>query len=210
MLESVESDLLPLRDSWDDVTDPIDPEFVRVMLEWAWNQADLRQAVHEAYRLKEDVDPDSVRPQFSDIVMLWLAGEPFVAISDAVKLPIDDLLGVHTRAVAFVLQTLAEQAIALLERLVESQGQEVAQAIKQFPEHLRFGVPSGGARVLSTLGLRHRRAAIELGVLVTDLGLSEDRAIVLRTVRRRLEENRDEWQARLGVLVFERTLQDLS
>ena len=210
MLESIESDLLPLRDSWDDVTDPIDREFVRAMLEWAWKQADLRQAVHEAYRLKEDVDPDSVRPQFSDIVMLWLAGEPFVAISDAVKLPIDDLLGVYTRAVAFVLQTLTEQAIALLERLVESQGQEVAEAIKQFPEHLRFGVPSGGARVLSTLGLRHRRAAIELGVLVTDRGLSEDRAIVLRTVRRLLEEDRDEWQARLGVLVFERTLQDLS
>ena len=210
MLDSVESGLLPLRDSWDDITDPIEPELVDLMLEWAWKQQDLRQAVHEAFRLKEGVEPESVRPQFNDVVTLWLKGERFVTISESVNLSIDDLLGVHTRAVAFILQTLAEQATALLARLVESYGGELADAVRQFPEHLRFGVPTEGARVLASHGLRHRRAAIELGVLLPDERRSADRGTVLAAVRGRLEEDRDEWEERLGLLIFERTLQDLS
>ena len=210
MLESVEMDLLPRWEAWDDVTDPIEPAFVDVTLEWAWKQAELRHVVREAYRLEENVDTDSVRSHFADIVRLWLAGEPFVAIGNAVNMPIDDLLGVYTKAVAFVLQTLAEQATALLERLVDSRGQEVADAVRHFPDHLRFGVPTAGARVLAVHGLRHRRAAIELGGLVSGQLLMADRSTVFRRVRNWLTDDRDEWEGRLGSLVFDRTLQDLS
>ena len=39
LLESVEKDLLPLRDAWDDIADPIERGFVDTMLQWAWTQA---------------------------------------------------------------------------------------------------------------------------------------------------------------------------
>ena len=210
LLESVEKDLLPLRDAWDDIADPIERGFVDTMLQWAWTQADFRQAVREAYRLKEGVGTDSVREEFGSIVRLWLAGEPFVAIGDALNMAMDDLLGVYTRAVAFVLQTLAEQATALLERVVESQGRGVSEAVRQFPEHLRFGVPTAGARALAGYGLRHRRAAVALGGVVSGPGGGADRQTLFRVVRDVLEADPREWETRLGTLVLARTLQDVS
>ena len=210
LLESVEEELLPLRDAWDDIADPLERGFVDTMLQWAWTQADLRQAVREAYRRKEGVGADSVREEFGAIVRLWLAGEPFVAIGQVVNIAIDDLLGVYTRAVAFVLQTLAEQATALLERVTESQGRAVSEAVRQFPEHLRFGVPTAGARALAGYGLRHRRAAIQLGGAVSGLRGDADRPTLFGVVRDVLEDDPREWEARLGALVFARTLQDVT
>ncbi len=213
MLDSVESGLLPLRDSWEDLTDPIEPGLVRVMLDWAWNQPDFDPAVRTGFRLGDEVATDSVRGLLDDIVAGWLAGHTFGVIGESVRLSVDDILGVHTSVVAFVLQTLVEQATALLERFVGSQGREMADAVRRFPDHLRFGVPSAGARILAGYGIRHRRAAIELGVLVSDrrpLSLSEDRTTLFGLLRDQLEQNRDEWNERLGALVFDRTLQDLS
>ena len=210
MLESVESDLLPQRDAWDDVGDPLERDFVRTMLDWAWNHGDLQAAVREAYRLEENVDSEAVRAGFVEVVTLWLEGASFVAISEAVDLAIDDLLGVYARAVAYDLQALVEQATGLLERLVESRGGEVADAVGHFPEHLRFGVPTAGARALAAYGLRHRRAAVELGAVVSELVPVLDRVDLFGVVRRLLEDNRAEWEARLGTLVVERTLQDVS
>ena len=210
LVESVERDLLPRRDAWDDVLDPTERGFVDTMLEWAWTQEDLKRAVREAYRLNEDIGPESVRAEFEDIVRRWLAGEPFVVISDAVNLPIDDVLGVHAGAVAFVLQTLAEQATALLERLLGSQGRDLSDAVRQFPEHLRFGVPTAGARVLAVHGMRHRRAAVELGGVVDGRMVGADRGTVFRQVREALDEDRHGWETLLGRVVFSRTLEDVS
>lgn len=42
MLQSVEQDLFPRRDAWDDVADPIDPAIVDALLEWAWTQPNFR------------------------------------------------------------------------------------------------------------------------------------------------------------------------
>ena len=210
LVESVEEDLVPLRDAWDDIVDPIERGFVDTMLEWAWTQADLRQAVREAYRLQEGVGTDSVREEFGAIVRLWLAGEPFVVIGNAVNITIDDLLGVYTRAVTFVLQTLAEQATALLERVVESRGRAVSEAVRQFPEHLRFGVPTAGARALAGYGLRHRRAAVELGEVVSGPIERADRPTMFGVVRDVLEQDPREWERRLGALVCARTLREVS
>jgi hypothetical protein len=55
MLDSVEANLLPRRDAWDGIADPIDPAVVTVMLEWAWTQPDLLAAIREAYRLEGEV-----------------------------------------------------------------------------------------------------------------------------------------------------------
>lgn len=110
----------------------------------------------------------------------------------------------------FVLQTLVEQAVPIFERLLLSQGGTMSAAVTHFPEHLRFGVPTAAARVLAARGLRHRHAAVALGNALAGRALSEDRAVLFPFVRQLIEEDREEWRTRLGQLVFERTLQDLS
>ena len=210
MLDVVDEGLLPLRVSWDDVTNPVEREFVDTVLKWAWQQADVRGAVRDGFKLNRDGDLESVRGQFFSIVRLWLEGESFVAIGNSAKVSIDDLLGIYTKAVTFVLQTLVERAFAVLERLVELRGQSVSEAVRRFPEHLRFGVPTEGGRVLAAHGLRHRRATVEIGRAVTELGVVEDRATLLRGVRRLLADDPGRWETRLGVLVFRQTLEDVA
>jgi hypothetical protein len=209
MLDSVEMGLLPLREMWEEVTDPIDSDLVRVILDWAWTQPDLQRAVREAYRFDDDASTDTVRQSFYHLVSSWLSGRPFIQIATDANLPIDDLLGIHTRVVTFVLQTMVEQAIAILERLLQSQGRTMAMAVSHLPDHLRFGVPTAGARVLAARGLRHRRAAVQLGAALQGFALSEDRAVLFPFVRQVIMHDRDEWRTRLGALVFERTLEDL-
>ena len=210
MLDVVERDLLPVRDTWDDVSDPLEPGFVGTVLRWAWTQVELREAVRDGFGLDEDAEVDGMQERFFGIVRSWLAGDPFVAISDNVSVSIDDLLRVYTGSVTFVLQTLVEQAVAVLERLVGVQGERVAEAVKRFPEHLRFGVPTEGARMLAVHGLRHRRAMVEIGSVVTERGVVEDRAALFEGVRQILSEDPERWEARLGTLVFRRTWQEVS
>ena len=50
MLDSVENDLIQRRPTWGDVTDPMDPELISMLLEWAWTQRELQAAVDEAYQ----------------------------------------------------------------------------------------------------------------------------------------------------------------
>ena len=198
MLDSVEHDLLPRRDAWDDIVDPVDPGLVRVMLEWAWTQAELQVAIRDAYRLADDEDIGTVSERFLDLVASWLSGQPYTELAARAGLPMDDLLGVHTRVVGFVLQTLVEQAVAVLERLLLSQGRTMAAAVGQLPGHLRFGVPTPGARVLAARGVRHRRAAVELGSALVGWVLSEDRLVLFPVARQLLVDGRAEWQERLA------------
>jgi helicase len=209
MLDSVEANLLPRRDAWDNITDPIDPAIVSVMLEWAWTQPDLLAAIREAYRLEDKVATDTRRQPLFDLVSLWLSGRSFFEIGAVVGLDMDELLGIHSHAVTFVLQTLIEQAVALLGRLLLSQGRSLSPAVVQFPDHLRFGVPTRAARILAARGLRHRRAAVELGNALAGRALPEDRVVLFPIAREIIEDHRADWRARLGPLVFDRTLQDL-
>lgn len=103
---------------WDDVTDPIDPTLVRAILAWAWTQPDLQSAIREAYQLEDDANTETVRQHFYDLVASWLTGRPFIEIAAGANLPMDDVLGIQTHAVSFVLQTLVEQAVPILERLL--------------------------------------------------------------------------------------------
>lgn len=211
ILDSVESRLLPRRQAWDDVNNPIDPTLVGVMLEWAWTQGDLQDAIRDAYRLNRDADTNSIRESFFDVVTLWLSGSRFTEMATRARLSLDDLLGVHAHVLTYVLQTLVEQGIALLEKLLEDQGRGLASPVAQFPEHLRFGVPTPAARMLAAGGVRHRRAAVELGTADELRGAAaEDWREVFSTALQLLTGDRDGWHARLGELVFGNTLQDLT
>lgn len=205
MLDSVETSLLPLRERWDDISEPTDPEIIEAMLTWAWEQPDMKEAVSEAYR-----GAAPTRDDFAEMLTMWLKGKPLVEMATSAGLNIDIMLGVHSRILNYVLQVAVEQAISLLRKFLEASEKELAPAVIEFPEHLRFGVPTRGARVLAAGGVRHRRAAVVLGQSPEVSAIAvENREQIFSTVRHLLED-RDRWLPRLGRLVLDNTIEDLT
>lgn len=211
MLATVEAGLFPRRTTWNDIAEPLDPGLVDTMLEWAWGQADLQAAVREAYRLENDADTESVKQSFLLVVGAWLRGQRFQVIGSVSMLAVDDLLGMHARVVSYVLQTLVEQGVVLLAKLVAERGGDLSPAVVLFPDHLRFGVPTAPGRVLAAAGIRHRSAAVELGnALVATTVAGSDRLTVCIYARNSLLAHPTAWEARLGKLVYANALSDLS
>lgn len=211
MLKPVETDLQAKRPRWDDVLDPVDPGLVSLVLDWAWSQLELRQAVREAYRIGTEGDPNTVRESFLLVVKLWLGGATFKQIAEGANLPIDDFLGVHSRAITFSLQTIVEQGLALLGKVLLSQGQEISPAVLKLSEHLQFGVATPVGCALAVGGVRHRSAFVALGG-AQELGnlRADNKSEVFASAQRMLQSDPVGWRARLGSLVFENTLHDLS
>jgi len=207
----VESGLLPSRQRWDDILDSADPSFVDPLLLWAWTQPELREAAKEAFRIDPDVDVDTLRDPFFSIVKLWLSGDSFLQIARRANHSMDDILGIHTKVVAFALQTIVEQGLAVLEKLLQERGETISPFVLQFSEHLRFGVPTVAGCTLAAGGITHRKAFAEIGRVLEPLGVRvDDRAQVFDVAQRSLEAHQEEWRAFLGVLVFGRTTRDLS
>ena len=73
----------------------------------------MKRVIAEAYR--EDPPTEG---EFGRLVRAWLEGRSFAEIAHEVSLPVDDLLAVHTRVVAYELQTAVEQGIAVLPTAV--------------------------------------------------------------------------------------------
>lgn len=211
MLEAVETRLLGQRPTWDDIVAPLDPIVVGIILQWAWGQADVQAAIREAYRLEEDEDTSGLKQPFFDMVNAWLKGWRLRDIASTSKLDLDDLLGIQGRVVSYVLQTIVEQGVALLAKLLEGQGRALAPGVITFPEQLRFGVPTAVARVLAAGGVRHRSAAVELGNALVGAGVTgEDRSATFVAARSALRAHPQAWEERLGTLVFGSTIKDLS
>lgn len=211
MVDIIETGLLPMRPTWDDVVDPIDQSLVNPILEWAWTQRELQQKVREAYQIEANIELDTIKEGFFSVVKLWLEGSTFLQIAKGAGHSVDKLLGVHSQVLTFALQTMVEQAIALLEKVLQSQGRELAPAVRQFPEHLRFGVPSAAGCTLAAGGVTHRIAFAEIGKVLSPAGVRvDDRAQVFDAAQRSLEAHRDQWRSHLGTLVFQRTMRDLA
>jgi len=205
MLESVESNLLPMRERWDDIEVANDSKLAEALLAWAWDLPEVTEAIKEAFR---DAPPS--RADFAQTLKAWINGLPLIELARQADIVIDTMLGVHARVISYVLQVAIEQAVGLLEKLLQASDRELSQAVIDFPEHLRFGVPTRAARVLSAGGVRHRRAAVALG-LSPELAASaaDDRAAVFSTARRLLEDQ-ERWLPTMGRLVLENTLVDLA
>ncbi len=210
MLEPVEKNLLLMRDTWDDINDATDEEFINIMLNWSWQQIDMRDAVVQAFRVNDD-KVDTVKEVFVNASKTWLMGKTMKDIAESSGLEMDDWLGVFTQVISYTLQTLVEQGIALLERLLASEGKKLSTAVKEFPEFLRYGVSTKTGLSLATMGLRYRSAYVRLGTLDIDVGktiIYEKK--ISEILIKFLKDNEDEWRSELGELVFERTLLDLS
>jgi helicase len=203
MLDSVESSLLPARDRWDDIVTPTDPALVDALLGWAWELPDIRRAIAEAYG-----DDEPTRDAFGHLLRGWLDGQSLVEIAADSGLTIDDMLAVHAKVVTYELQTAVEQGIAILRKFCEAEEIPISNSVLEFPEHLRFGVPTPAARVLAG-AIRHRRAAVRLGVSLELVGYSADPPERVLTRANELLTQTDRWLPQLGRLVLENTITDL-
>ncbi len=205
LIDSVENSLQPMRDRWDDIASPIDPQFIKTLLTWVWLQPNATEDLAEVFEGNVP-EPDTL----FELVMGWVKGSPLVAIAAATRLPIGRMLFFHSRVLSFTVQVIVEQGLALLRKLVEAAGGEVSQAVVEFAEHLRFGVPNAASRHLASGGVRHRRAAVVLGqspeLQNASIGNSEHVLEVARQVI--LDENR--WSPLFGRLVYANTVKDLA
>ncbi len=204
MLESVETKLLPMRERWDDVETATDPQLEEALLKWAWELPEVAEAVKVAYR-----DNPPSRENFALILDAWIDGQPLVELARLAGIDIDTMLGIHARVISYVLQVAVEQGVGLLKKLLNASNRELSQAVVDFPEHLRFGVPTHVAKELAAGGVRHRRAAVALG-RSPELGTrrGDDRAAVF-SIARHLLDDRNRWLSAMGCLVLENTLEDL-
>jgi len=203
MLDSVEASLLPVRERWDDIGSPTDPQLVNALLGWAWDIPDIRRAVGEAYG-----ENRPSREAFGRLLRGWLDGRPLVAIAEDAALTIDDMLAVHAKVVTYELRTAVEQGIALLRKFCEMEERPISNNVLEFPEHLRFGVPTPAGRVLAG-SIRHRRAAVALGTSPELARESADDRETILTGARELLTQTERWLPLLGRLVLENTIIDL-
>lgn len=207
MLDSVEKSLVLKPVLWEMVADPLDPTLVDAVLEWAWDQVDVQEGLREAHRKEPNADLTPLQAPLFESVRTWLRGERFEAIARITNQDLDVVLAVHGRVVTYVLQVAVEQGVALLAKVLEGQARVLAPAVVAFPEHLRFGVPTTQARILSADGLRHRAAAVELGNALRLQG--EDKELLKAAALNGLRGHEQAWRDRLGDLVYDNTLADL-
>lgn len=211
MIETVETDLLNQFAAWETLDNPTNEQFVNVILQWAWDHGYLADDIRKAYRLEAKADLAGIRDSFFVIVRRWLMGDTFAEMAAASATVVDDTLAIYTGAISYGLQTIIEQGISLLSKLLESQGRLLAESVRLFPEHLRFGAPTAGACVLSKSGIRHRRAAILLGeTQEVSLAVAAPRAILFNIARQLLEADEVGWRDRLGTLMYENTIADVA
>lgn len=210
LIDTVESNLLAANVSWGTIKDPVDVNVAAALFNWAWSQPEFQADVRNAFRLDPGVDALPSGRQLYEIVQAWLQGKRFVEVAASTAIEINELLGIHTAAIAYSLQTLVEQGVALLAKLLEARGVELSPAVLAFPEHLRYGVPTAAARTLSSSGVRHRWAAVSLGQVVTANHVDGgDRSAVLNFARASLREHSDSWRTHMGNLIFDNTVVDL-
>lgn len=203
-------DVLFLLADWQNITVFDFRELIATLFDWARTLTELEDSIRVAYDLKEESKVDNQIEMLKSIVWMWMQGNRFVDISKQHQLPMDDLLRIYTSTISFTLQTIVEQAIAILSKLAESRGLLLSSAARRFPEHLRFGALTETSCILAAEGLRHRRSYVKLGSLLELQELPQESIGVLCTTARDiLIRDEDFWKAELGELVYANTILDL-
>lgn len=204
LVDSVVDDLFPRFQDWTGFESPLDEHLVKALVSWSLDQPGFARQAQTAFRGATIPNLESALVR---IMIAWMAGHPFTRIATTTALDIDVLLRVHAQIVLFDLLTLIEQAVSILRRLLEEAGDSLAPAVAAFPDFLRFGVSTTSGRELMARGVRHRRAAVELGQEI-DNGPLDIMTSAVAAARRLLREE-DTWRPRLGDLVYARTVADV-
>lgn len=209
LLDFVEQVLLPSRLDWTSPVDPVSDELMSVILEWAWQHRELKADVRVAFRLDDGQNSEDVKLSFFEIIRQWVRGATFTEIAQSTQIDVDDILGIHTRAITYALQTLVEQGISLLSRLLLERGIEMNEGGAAFIEHLKFGAPSRIGIMLANAGVRHRKAYVELGNAMGGLNIPIHSGNVKAVALQSLEAFSESWRGALGEFVFSNTLTDV-
>lgn len=210
LLDSVEADLLPAISDWTTTANATHAIILTLFYDWAWKQQDFQADVRGAFRLDVEVSTETVKGSLLMILSEWIGGQRFGNIAAVTETDIDLLLGIYTSAIAYSFQTLVEQGAALLDKLLKEKGVEMPNSVADFPEYLRFGVPTLCARTLLAGGLRHRFAGCGLGDALTKSGIDgRNKAATFEAARNALTMRSDSWRPYLGSLVYENSLVDL-
>ena len=209
LLEFVEQGLLPSRPDWASPVDPASDDLLSAILEWAWQDTELKSDVRVAFRLDNDQVPEPVKLRFFEIIRQWVRGATFAEIVQSTQMDVDDILGIHTRAIAYSLQTLVEQGVSLLARLLLERGIEVSEGVLAFVEHLKFGAPSRFGVLLANGGVRHRKAYVALGNAIQALTPPVQSVNAKAAALQSLENDPDGWRNALGEFVYSNTLKDV-
>lgn len=209
LLEFVEQVMLPSRADWSSPVDPVSDDLLSVILEWAWQDRKLKSDVSVAFRLDNDEDPEPVKLKFFEIIRLWVHGATFAQLAQSTHMDVNDILGIHARAITYSLQTLVEQGITLLARLLLERGIAVNEGVSAFVEHLKFGAPTRIGVLLANGGVRHRKAYVELGNAMQNIAPPVQAMNAKAVALRSLEAHSEAWRETLGEFVFSNTLADV-
>lgn len=208
LVDAVLDGLLPRYTDWESIESPLDPNLVRLVVDWALDQPGFTREAETVYRRTDVTD---LAASLSELLLAWLEGLPFTALAARAGVSIDVLLRIHAKLVLFDLVTLVEQAVAILQQHLTSEGVTLAPAVTSFPDFLRFGVSTAAARELMAKGVRHRAAAVKLGA--HSAMSSPGNLLSLSTpwtIARDLLADTDTWLPRLGDLVYQRTVADVA
>ncbi len=204
LVDSVIDDLFPRVPDWADIASPLDEHLIKAFVSWSLTQPGFAREAETAFRGATLV---SVESTLTLLVQNWIRGLPLIQIAQTTGLDINVLLRTHAKVVLFDLLTLVEQAVAILRQRMEELSEPLPTAVSNFPDFLRFGVSTGPARELMSRGVRHRRAAVQLGNEI----VNDARSILTPNISaaRSLLEDEDEWRARLGDLIYHQTVTDV-
>lgn len=208
LVDAVLDGLLPRYADWGSVESPLDPELVRLVVDWAFEQPGFTEEAETVYRRTSVTDHAA---SLSELLLAWLEGRPFTEVAARAGVGIDVLLRIHAKLVLFDFVTLVEQAVAILQQHLALEGVTLAPAVVSFPDFVRFGVSTAAARELMAKGVRHRAAAVKLGA--HSAMSSPDNLFSLSTpwtIARDLLTDTDTWLTRLGDLVYQRTVADVA
>jgi helicase len=206
----VETGLVKAMQDWSSVVESLDPIFLNAILDWAWVQPEILQSVRSCFGLGANSPVEQFKPQIGNLVRSWIAGNSFAEMARVSNWPIDEVLRIHAHVISYGMQTVIEQGIALLGKVLELQGQLLPDAVIKFPEHLRYGIPSRPGCLLAAVGVRHRRAAVLLGDEVRrERPELLDMTAIPLVAWNVIERDQAWWTERLGVFVHARTVEDL-
>lgn len=209
LLDSVENVLLPSRVDWRNHVDPVSGELLSTILEWAWQDREFKEDVRVAFRLDNGKDPEPIKLKLFEIIWHWVHGATFAQVAQSTKMDVDEILGIHARAITYSLQTLVEQGISLLARLLLERGIAVNEGVSAFVEHLKFGAPSRIGVLLANGGVRHRKAYVELGNAMQNITPPVQAVNAKAVAQLSLEAHSEAWREALGEFVFTNTLADV-
>ncbi|EMI24620.1 DEAD/DEAH box helicase domain protein [Rhodopirellula europaea SH398] len=207
MIRLVEEGLLPLVEDWTALSGTLNTEAVDALLNWSFTLGEVDAKLREAYRIEEGDATSTVHEPFRHFVKLWLQGDRFVEIASQLSIEVNQVLRIYSGAFAYAFQTVAEQGIVVLSELLESRLEILPESVTMLPEYLRHGVPDESSLRFSMSGVRHRRAAIDLGSQFSVPAGDQRGAFEIASAE--VNSDYSNWLSEWGELMLTNTLSDL-